>query len=71
MLGVSESWTVTASSRLTTGENLGGILTTVSQRRLILPAQERLWPSPENLQWHRANVYRTMTRGPRRRPDRA
>ena len=58
MLGVSDDYTVTASSRLTAGENLGGILTTVSHRQLILPSQERLWPSADNLRWHHAHVYR-------------
>lgn len=57
VLAVADDYTVLTSSRLLSGENLGGHLITTARRPILLPAVAQLHPATEKLRWHRENVF--------------
>jgi putative restriction endonuclease len=57
MLGVADDFQVNVSRQLTVAPNAPGYLMTLAGREIIRPSDHQLWPAPENLSWHRKEVF--------------
>lgn len=55
LLSVAEDWTILVSRNKVPGEVVDRLI--VPSGKLCLPSDERDWPHPANLKWHRENVY--------------
>ena len=53
LMSVSNSFTVMLSSQLGKNDNAAGLLGTLADRGIVGPSEQALWPSQENLRWHR------------------
>jgi hypothetical protein len=38
-------------------QNLPGHILTLMERSIFVPAEQRYWPAPENLDWHRRKTF--------------
>jgi putative restriction endonuclease len=52
---VATGYDIRLSPQLTAFDNVAGHLATVAGRPLIRPAEQPLWPAPDNLRWHQKN----------------
>ncbi|HMA36938.1 MAG TPA: HNH endonuclease [Chloroflexia bacterium] len=59
LVGVSANYLVLASPQLVANHNIPSYLSTLTNRIIIGPAEQFLWPDLESLSWHRRNVFRT------------
>jgi putative restriction endonuclease len=55
LLSVAEDHTILVSRNKVPTEVSDRLI--VASRRLVLPKDQRDWPHPENLKWHRENVF--------------
>lgn len=55
---VTPKYDIRLSPQLTAFGNVAGHLATVAARPLIRPAEQELWPDPDNLRWHTHNRFR-------------
>jgi putative restriction endonuclease len=58
LVSVSPEYRVIISSLLTTADNVPGHLLTLTDRAIIGPVEQSLWPDLDALSWHRRNVFR-------------
>ncbi len=56
MLGISDDYEVITSGHINTNPNIPGFFLTLSDRKIIPPAEKVLWPAKEYLQWHRKQI---------------
>jgi putative restriction endonuclease len=59
LIGVSSSYVVITSPQLAIGQNVPGHLLTLSDRGIIGPVEQPLWPDLDALSWHHRHVFRT------------
>lgn len=52
MMSVDFDYTVKVSDKIQTETNLLGHILTLTGREIFKPDDKRLWPNPENLEWH-------------------
>jgi putative restriction endonuclease len=55
LLSVAEDWTILISRNKVPGDVVNRLI--APDGRLFRPKDERDWPHPENLRWHRENVF--------------
>jgi putative restriction endonuclease len=55
LLSVADDWTILVSRNKVPNEVVDRLI--APDGRLCLPKNERDWPHPENLRWHRENVF--------------
>ena len=53
MMGVSADYSVILSPQIRVEPNFPGLLFTLTERRIISPTDQDMWPAQENLLWHR------------------
>ncbi len=59
LLSFSDSYHVKVSSQLSNAPNLPGHFSTFTDRSLIGPSDNDLWPFLDSIRWHRKNIFRT------------
>lgn len=55
LLSIADDWTVLVSRNKVPSEVIDRLI--VSDRKLRLPQKQQDWPHPENLRWHRENIF--------------
>jgi putative restriction endonuclease len=55
LLSVSDDWSILVSRNKVPGEVVDRLI--VADGKLRLPARQQDWPHPDNLRWHRENVF--------------
>lgn len=58
LLSIADDWTVLVSRNKVPSEVVDRLI--VADRKLRLPKDQQDWPHPENLRWHRENIFGQM-----------
>jgi putative restriction endonuclease len=57
LMSVGNEYKVLVSRRVNLEQNLPGHILTLMERSIFVPAEQRYWPAPENLDWHRRKAF--------------
>lgn len=58
LLGVSNNYSIIASKRLNTNQNIAGHIILFEGRDIFKPAEKYLWPDQESIEYHRNKIFR-------------
>jgi putative restriction endonuclease len=58
LISVTSRYVLVLSTQLTVNRNIASYILTLSDRSIIGPAEEQLWPDLEALTWHNQHVFR-------------